>query len=362
MSSATTRVGARRQMPRAEGMSTAAPNPVVVLDVYGLAIELGGDWPELVDQVRRDFAWFERAGNEDPARAASPAVRVEVERRRPDYDSFGPLRASFVTPRNVVYQRDERTIVDYFGRAVSVLDRESNTLTIQGEDEHLVHEAAYHFLLSRIGEHVESRGLPRLHALALAGRNGAVAVILPSGGGKSTMALRAIEEEGVRLLSEDSPLIDRRGRIHPFPLRIGVNPGEADGLPPQRVRRLERMEFHPKLLLDVEHFVDHVEARPRPLRHLVIGRRNLGTEACLEPLARRFAAGPLFREAVVGVGLYQGMEFVLQRGAWDVLRQARPAAIRASCCAAGLARARVWSLECGRDHDRNWSTLRALLG
>jgi hypothetical protein len=340
-------------------VSAAADKPTVALDVYGLTIGLGGDWPELIDEVRRDFAWFE-ARRDGPRRAAA-TVQLDIERRAPDYDSFGPLQASFVTPRNVVYQQDGRTVVDYFGRAVSVLDRESRRLLIQGEDQHLVHEAAYHFLLSRIGEHVESRGLPRLHALALAGGQGAVAVIFPSGGGKSTMALRAIEEEGVGLLSEDSPLIDRRGRLHPFPLRIGINPGEAEDLPPERIRRLERMEFHAKLLLDVEHFVDRVEPEPQPLRHLVIGRRTLGTQARLVPLPRRAAVGPLFREAVVGVGLYQGMEFVLQHGVWDVLRQAQPAAIRAFCCAAGIARARVWRLESGRDHARNWEAIRPLL-
>ena len=46
--------------------------------------------------------------------------------------------------------------------------------------------------------------------------------MLPSGGGKSTLALRALRDEGT-LLSEDSPLLDRRGRLHPFPLRIGIN-------------------------------------------------------------------------------------------------------------------------------------------
>ena len=52
--------------------------------------------------------------------------------------------------------------------------------------------------------------------------------MLPSGGGKSTLALRALQEPGIGLISEDSPLLDRRGRLHPFPLRIGVNETDAD--------------------------------------------------------------------------------------------------------------------------------------
>ena len=141
------------------------------LDVYGLGIAVGGDWPEVVDQVRRDFAWFE-----SPAPAMSSAdIEVTIERRPPDFDTLGDGVASFVTPRNVVYQDGRRTIVDYFGQAVTVLDRVAGRVVVQGEDDHLVHEAVYHFLLSRIGEHLEERGLTRLHALAMSGRQGAVA-------------------------------------------------------------------------------------------------------------------------------------------------------------------------------------------
>jgi hypothetical protein len=224
-----------------------------------------------------------------------------------------------------------------------------------------VHEAAYHYLLSRIGEHLESAGFTRLHSLALSGAQGAVAVLLPSGGGKSTLALRALRAEGVRLLSEDSPLIDRRGRLHPFPLRIGVNATDADRLPGGSIRRLQRMEFHPKLALDLDAFADRIEPSPVPLRHLVIGRRSLGREADLERVGRLGAVGTLVREGVIGVGIYQGMEFILQRGMADVLGKAGVGLTRATCCAAGLARAQVWRATLGRDRERNWGVLSGLL-
>jgi hypothetical protein len=338
-------------------MNTALGVPTR-FDVQGLAVVVGGDWPEVIEQVRLDFAWFE-----DRARGAgSVDVEVTVERRQPDFEALGDCLASFVTPRNVVYQDGRRTIVDYFGRAVSILDRATGRVVVQGEDDHLVHEAVYHFLLSRIGEHIEARGLTRLHALGLSGRHGAVAVMLPSGGGKSTLALRALRENGVRLLSDDSPLIDRRGMAHPFPLRVAVNPTDAATLPDAAVRRMERMEFHPKLVLDLEAFSDRVEPQPQPLRHLVIGRRSLGQDSSLEPAPRQSAVSTLIREAVVGVGIYQGMEFVLQHGMRDVVGKLGVAATRTACCSAALARAKVWRLTAGRNHERNWESLAPLLG
>jgi hypothetical protein len=327
-----------------------------MLTVYGLRIALRGDWPEVLEELGLDFGWFPRANGGQRA-----DLEVEVQHRPPEYDRFGELTATYVTPRNVVFQQEGRRVVDYFGRTLSVLDRSGTRLLIQGEDKHLVHEAAYHFLLSRIGEHLDARGLPRIHALGLVGGRGAVAVMLPSGGGKTTLALRALREDGVRLLSEDTPLLDRRGMLHPFPLRIGVNATDAEKLPEGSVRELERMEFHPKLVLEVDAFADRIEPSPRPLRHLVIGRRSLGREASLEPISRSAALGPLLREAVIGVGVYQGMEFVLQRGMRDVVGKMGIASKRARSCAAGLARARVWRLTLGRDHERNWAAIKPLL-
>jgi len=327
----------------------------LTLVVHGLVVTVSSAWEEVVEAVAADFAWFVvppggRAG-----------VHIEIVRRRPDFDALGDATASFVTPRNVVYQVGGRTVVDYFGKAVSVLDRSTGTVTVTGEDVHLVHEAAYQFLLSRIGEYLDGIGLVRLHALALSGAGGAIAVMLPSGGGKSTLALRALEDDDARILAEDTPLLDRHGSVHPFPLRIGINATDAERLPPGSVRRIERMEFHPKLALDLEAFRHRIDPVARPLGHIVIGVRSLGRSASLEPLPRRAAVGPLLREAVVGVGVYQGMEFVLQQGLRDVAGKAGTAASRARCCASGLRRARVWRLTLGRDHERNWEALRPLL-
>jgi hypothetical protein len=63
----------------------------------------------------------------------------------------------------------------------------------------------------------------------------------------------------------------------------------------------------------------------------------------------------------VGVGIYQGMEWLLQHGMRDVVRQVPPAVTRSRCCLAGLRRANVWHMTVGRDHERNWETLQQLL-
>lgn len=324
------------------------------LDVYGLTIAVGGDWPEAVERVRRDWAWFETS----PADAAE--IDVSILRRPPDLRAFGPLEASFVTPRNVVYHDGPRTIVDYFGRAVTCVGPNGRA-RVEGEDEDLVREAVWQFLVSRIGAHVESLGRPRLHALGLAGAHGGVAILLGSGGGKTQLALQALADERVRLLSDDMPLIDRAGFLHPFPLGISVNVTDAAKLAGADALRYERMEFHPRVLLPVESFAHRIERWPQPLRHLVVAQRSLRSDAELRPLPRWAALGPLVRQGVVGIDLYQGVEFLLRRGMRDAVSNLGVARTRAASCAAALRGATVWRLVLGLDDERNWAALGPLL-
>jgi hypothetical protein len=326
------------------------------LEIYGLSARIEGDWPEVIDDLARDFAWFARTTDQPPQ------VVVKIERREPDLDRFGEIPQAFITSRNTVFQSGDRTIVDYSGRAVAVYDRARDEFRVEGEERHLVHEAAYLFLLSRIGQHLDSSDLMRIHALGLSGRQGAVLVLLPSGGGKTTLALRALRDPDVKLISEDTPVLDRRGWVHPFPLRIGVNESDADLLPQNgQVHRIERLEYGPKLLLSTASFADRVQGESQPLRHLVLGRRWLGGGGSLVPLPRRALIGPLVRDGVVGVGVAQMIEYVLRHGARDLLGQSGLAARRGACCARALVGTKAWRLELSRDPERNWEPLMPLL-
>jgi hypothetical protein len=327
------------------------------LRVYGLTVAVGGDWPEVSDRLRLDYAWFVTS-----EACPRPDVVVTIEHAPPNFDAFGDATPWFVTPRNAVYRHGTRTVLDHLGAAVSVVEPGGDRLWIQGDDEHVVHDAVYYFLLGRIGEHIDARGLMRLHALGVAGANGAVALLLPPGGGKTTLALEAIRSDEVRLLSEDSPLLDRSGRLHPFPLRIGVNASDVERLPVKATRRIERVWLHPKVAVEVESFADRVAPTPEPLRHLVVGRRSLAPAPSLLPLARGAALGSLVHDGVLGVGLYQGLGFAHQRGVADLAGKMRTAAGRARVCAAALRRASVWELTLCRDSGLNWERLRTLLG
>src|SRR5204862_3607034 len=134
------------------------------------------------------------------------------------------------TPRNICFHNGKLSYIDYFGRGLVVFNRQALRCTIYGTNRELVHEIAYLFFLSTVGQYLDQRRLHRVHALGVSYRGRGILLLLPSGGGKSTMALKLLSHPGVLLLGEETLLIDRQVRILTFPLRLCVGIGSQEGM------------------------------------------------------------------------------------------------------------------------------------
>jgi len=194
-------------------------------DFYDLTIQVSSASEHLTEEVRRHFAYFRvpLGGGE---------VQVEMCPEPPPYAELPSIPASVIAPRNVCFQNERITYIDYFGQGLVVFDRNEKRCIVYGTDHDLVHEIAYLFILSTVGQYLDSRRIHRVHPLGVSCHDRGILLLLPSGGGKSTMALELMRRPRFLLLGEDTPLIDRRGRILPFPLRLGVRPDQETGIPP----------------------------------------------------------------------------------------------------------------------------------
>lgn len=329
---------------------SSAGEPSRRFDFYGCGVEVASADPSLVDEVRRDFLYFV-----SDAPGERPAVRIEMRLEAPDYTDLPAVPATIVTPRNVCFRDGHTTYLDYFGRALAVFDRKSSRFSISGTDRDLVHEAVYLFVLSTVGQHLDRIGLHRIHALGVRHRGGAVLVLMPSGGGKSTLALELLGRPGFDLLSEDTPLMDRSGRLRPFPLRLGIRPEREVDIPARYLRTVKRMEFDPKTLIDLDYFEGSVcepDAVVEP-RLVLVGERNLGRTTAIEPLNRARALGAFVKYGVVGLGVYQGLEFLLERGVWELAGRTGTVASRLYASGRLLAKAPAHRFVLGRDVAAN---------
>jgi len=329
-----------------------APVTTERFEFYGCEVEVSSREASLVDEVRRDFLYFRRPGGECQ-------LRVEMRLEPPPYGELPSVLAAFLTPRNVCFRQGQTMYVDYFGRALAVFERVAGRCVVYSTDYHLIHEVVYLFILSTVGQALDRAGLHRVHAMGVSYRDRAILLLLPSGGGKSTMALELLREPGFQLLGEDTPLVDRRGRILPFPLRLGVRAGSPTGVPEQYLRTKRRMEFDPKTLIDISYFQDRLAAAGRAVEPglILVGQPNLGQETDIVPLSRSGALKALVKYMVVGLGVYQGLEFLLERGIGDLAGKGGTVASRLYNATRLVSRAPAYRFVLGRNIRQNTERL-----
>jgi hypothetical protein len=327
-----------------------------ILDLYGLVLECRAESSGLVSELLRPFMHFRTC-------SGRPGLTIVVEEIDPPYDSFPPLAASFSTPRNTVYTDKDRKIIDYQGRGAVVQDDAGGLYRIYSRDRNLLVEIFYLLVLSVFGGFCDRRGMIRLHAMGLSYRDKAMILLMPQGAGKSTLALAMLrEEEEVRYISDDDPVFTREGTILPFPRPLGIShrPTLAT-FPEEYIYQVNRMEFGVKFFVMNEYWKGRIETKPLDDIVLFVGRKFLNGEACIEPCSKREVLSALIANAVLGIGLYQGLEFMMSRSTGEILFKL-PIVLKRLIRAFHLVRrAKTYRFTLSGDIARNVSVFRCFL-
>jgi len=318
--------------------------------VYGYGFTLSGNCGFAITGLAEDFGFFAGSGEAKPD--CLGGTEIELVEAAPDYDNLPACDAAVYTPRNVVYRHQGRRIIDFSGRGLGTYDSAARRFRMVSEDPHLVYEAAYLFLLSQIGQALDARRLHRLHALAMSHRGRSVLVVLPMGGGKSTLAAALLKHTGMSILSDDSPFIDCAGNAFAFPLRLGMLKGDEQAVPEQHRRLVQRMEFGPKYLANYSWFADRVTAQAAP-GLILLGRRTLAARGRVEPASYRAVMRAMIPNMVVGLGLFQGLEYLLERSTRELLGKAGIGWSRLRNAHALARRSKRFLFHMGRDAETN---------
>jgi len=228
------------------------------------------------------------------------------------------------------------------------------------EDPMMAREIVYLTILSRVTALLEQRRLHRIHALGLEKNGAGILVLLHSGGGKSTLGMSFLraQNSSVRIISEDSPLINPKGELLPFPLRVGVLPHKLPPeIDPKYVRELKRMEFGPKLTVDIEAFRHKLCDQPVPAKVLLLGSRSTGPDCTLKPVSKAAAMRHSIMNSVIGFGLYQGIEFIAGNSPFAIFKQGGILASRSFNNLNMLAKVQAYEVVLGRDLEKNQRVL-----
>lgn len=329
------------------------PSNGVHLDVYGCGFHLTGNGTTSLENLANDFKFF-------TCTESSVPITVDVITGDPPYQDVPDGNATTYTPRNVAFTSKGRTYIDYNGRALAIWDRGDQLFRIVTRDLDIQYEATYLFLLSQIGECLDNKRMHRVHAMAVSVDERAVVVILPMGGGKSTLCSALLKYPEFNLLSDDSPYIAADGRVHAFPLRLGLLPGGEADIPVEYQRTINRMEFGPKILIGYEYFADRVKPSAAP-GIVFMGKRTMARDCRIETAGKWAQFKSMTVNCVVGLGLYQGLEFVLTHSPMELASKSRIAWSRMRIARKLFSESRVYELTLGRDQELNAATVRAFV-
>ena len=286
---------------------------MIVIDMYGLTIGCKTENKDLAFQLLRPFKYFTKENGK-------AEVNITIEEKDPPYHTFPTLKASFSTPRNIVFKDDKNKIIDYFGKGVVIENNNHTAYTIYSCDQNFLQEVLYLLVISLFGQYCDKNKMLRIHALALSYKDTAILLPITPGGGKSTMAMAMLEEEDFKLISDDEPVMDKLGFINPFPIRIGTLDHEKiSKIPKQFVYSIDRMEFGHKYFIDIEFWANKLERRPLNKCILFVSQKQLNGKPNVQKCSKIKTLKVLVRDAVIGVGLYQGVEFLFSHSPFEII-------------------------------------------
>jgi hypothetical protein len=291
-------------------------------DFHGIRAEVSVDDAVCAEQIGRDFSSFRIDTAAAAANPAAPDIRMLVSLGDPPMHRIpAGARPWIHTKVAKVFSSAGLRYLDSDGELLVIQDFRNDRTELHSLDRNLLWERSYLVLMSRIAEHLDRRGLHRIHAMGVARNGRAVLCLLPMGGGKSTLTLGMLAKDGFTLLSDEAPIVALDGRLYPFPVRLGITPDTSHEIPARFLRRFPRKRRGPKMLIDADYFKDRTATVVRP-GLLFVGRRTDSGKPAIEPLSQASGARALWENCVRAKGLPQMLEHMLRPHPWAAARTA----------------------------------------
>ena len=325
---------------------------------YGIGVLVETENMEIAAAAKHNFSYFYSAT------IAGTNIKIYYHEWSLPYSSLPVMTSTAATPRNICYKDSDKAYIDYFGKAICVYDVKNNIFDIYTTDNGLANEIIYTTILSRVAELLDKKGMHRIHALGVEYDNKGALILLPCGGGKTslTLSLLTSRDNNIKLISEDSPLI-KNGMLFPFPLRIGVRTEEnlKNDIPEKFLRKTRRIEHESKTTIDIEYFSKHICKNPVPINAILVGIRSTADNAEIKPISKFGVIKHCLMNSVIGVGLYQGMEFIMQNNGKEILKRFAILFSRTIANINIIFKAKTFSFIISRDIPKNSDTLRRFL-
>jgi len=322
------------------------------LNIYAIGVQIIAESPIIVN-IGKDFEYFH---DRDVNKTTDATIRLRAVKSKPPYERLKGLRASLYLPESISFDKEGVRYVDYQGKLLTVYNYRTEEGEIYSEDDQLMYEVVYLLIHSRVGELMDKKGKHRVHALGITVAEEGAVLLLPQGGGKTTLCLELLKNKSVKIISDDTPLINKKGYLFPFPLRIGIDQSHALDVPFEYIRTFNRRKYGIKKLIDIGYFSGQI-AGTALCRFVFIGEREYSNNARIVNVGKIKAFSSLFKNCVIGLGLPQVVEYFLRNDRRDLAAKLMVVASRIAASIVVILRSKTLLFVMGLDSGKNAETL-----
>jgi hypothetical protein len=291
----------------------------ISFDFYGVTLTavVPQKFIDIIKRLNRDFGYF----NSEAATSAQKidsASKISIQILFSDAQSETFNEKGFFTFfKSLKLQVSEKPfsserICDY-GGGLKVRFRE-NHFQISGANIDHIYEATYMAILSAVGEGLDKMKMHRVHAAAFSYGNRiwtkTVLVLLPQGGGKSSMAAILKNDLCFKIFSDESPLLKNAVLYsNPFRLALEAKTAQVIGLKTGPENLFIRKHYKPKHVFQIE---NSEVAKTSPLDIVLIGKL-WPNDPVIRKCSRPFVFLALFKNMVIGFGLAQMTQYFVRK-------------------------------------------------
>lgn len=290
---------------------------IIALNIDGFSVELSsaGKVHEAFNKIRKDFSVYL------VHKVEQAQLKVEVFDGPINKSSLHGLKFRKIFRRCQSAEKgpwrynkyDESTYVKY--------DYHREKAEVFASNPADQHELCYLIILSRFGKKMDRMGCHRLHAMAGVYQDKPFALSMDMGHGKSTLAFEMLWQKKIKLISDDAPYIDKKGRLCPSLLRMGLGH-------PEHIKKLknsglttyvaQRRNYPNKELMSLAQLESsQLETHAQNEFTLFFGVRTKGDDVKVRKCSSLRAFFLLLRPMVIGVGLPILAEYFWEFGIKD---------------------------------------------
>lgn len=289
----------------------------LVLRIYSFEISIEGDDEKIIQSIKKDFSFFEK-------------TQTLATRKKLKLNFFRVSHPSEYLPKNLIAKKQSQNSItydlgeirynDYYGKVVTKLDYESEYCEVFYSCAEKVHEVIYLIILSRSGKHMDLQGFHKIHACAVSNKHKNIVYMMPSKGGKTTMFNSLVADPEINIISDDTPIVDQYGQLHPFPLRIGHDSLDElvrifPYLKQENISEFKRDYFSTKYLVDVTNLKNDIKVADKTV--LVVGKRSTFDTPQLVDCSKVLMFKQLIEHMIIGIGLPMIVEYFVRTNIKD---------------------------------------------